>query len=85
VKNRFYVEVNTAEEILSNPPPRYRHVNLIFTPFAIRLGTADHPCPGWTDFAGLRLFRWCIAVWNLTRGDGADGPVVQNGGRVCLI
>lgn len=63
---RFRIGVNTAKEILANPPPQFRHVNLIFTPFAVTVGRQDYPAPMWTDFAGIFLFRWYRAVLNLS-------------------
>jgi hypothetical protein len=63
---KFRIGVNTAREILSNPPPQFRHVNLIFTPFSVRVGNVDYPMAGWTDFAGVILFKWYAAVLNLS-------------------
>lgn len=65
---KFRIGVNTAEEILSHPPPQFRHLNLIFTPFGIDIGKHAYPMPGWTDFAGVFLFRWWRAVWRLAEG-----------------
>lgn len=64
----FRIGVNTAGEILSNPPPQFRHFNLIFTPFGVRAGAVDFPMAGWTDFAGVFLFRWYLAVLGLSGG-----------------
>jgi hypothetical protein len=63
---KFRIGVNTAREILSNPPPQFRHVNLIFAPFGVRVGNLDYPIAGWTDFAGVFLFRWYAAVLKLS-------------------
>lgn len=64
----FRIGVNSAKEILSNPPRQFRHLNLIFTPFGVRTGTVDFPMAGWTDFAGVFLFRWYLAVLGLSDG-----------------
>jgi hypothetical protein len=64
---QFLIGVNTEEEILSNPPPQYRHLNLIYTLFAIRVGATAYPASFWCDFAGVWLFQWCRAVWKLSR------------------
>jgi hypothetical protein len=69
VKSRFRIGVCTAAEILANQPPQFRHTNLIFTPFGIRVGDRDFPAPGWTDFAGASLFKWCRAVWAMSFGE----------------
>jgi hypothetical protein len=61
----FRIEVNTAEEMLSNPPPEFRHLNVLFAPFGVSVGDVDFPAPCWTDFAGLWLFKWYAAVWAL--------------------
>jgi hypothetical protein len=66
MSTKFRIGVNTDKEILSDPPPQFRHVNLIFTPFAVRVGNLDYPIAGWTDFAGVALFRWYWAVLNLS-------------------
>jgi hypothetical protein len=41
-------------------------LNLIFTPFAVRVGNQEYPIAAWTDFAGVALFRWYRAVLNLS-------------------
>lgn len=69
MKTRFHIGVCTDHEILTNQPPQFRHTNLIFTPFAIRVGERDFPASFWTDFAGASLFKWCRAVWGLSLGD----------------
>lgn len=65
---QFRIGVNTEKEILSNPPPQFRHLNLIYTPFAVHVGRQDYPAPFWTDFAGVFLFRWYRAVLKLESG-----------------
>ena len=67
--NRFHIGVCTDRDLLVNQPPQFRHTNLLFTPFAIRVGDRDFPAPTWTDFAGASLFKWCRAVWGLSYGE----------------
>jgi hypothetical protein len=62
---KFRIGVNTAEEILSNPPPEFRHLNVLFAPIAVRVGNMDFPASFWTDFAGVVLFKWYWVVWKL--------------------
>lgn len=69
MKNPLHIGVCTDREILSNQPPQFRHTNLLFTPFAIRVGERDFPASFWTDFAGASLFKWCRAVWGLSYGE----------------
>jgi hypothetical protein len=64
----FRIGVNTAEEVLSNPPPQFRHLNVVFAPFGVSVGGVDFPPSWWTDFAGVALFRWYSAVWRLAEG-----------------
>jgi hypothetical protein len=65
----FRIGVCNDPEILANPPPDYRHLNVVFTPFAASAGGVDYPAPFWTDFAGVWLFKWYRAVWQLAEGD----------------
>lgn len=69
MKDRFHIGVCTERELLVNQPPQFRHTNLLFTPFAIRVGERDFPASFWTDFAGASLFKWCRAVWGMSCGE----------------
>ncbi len=69
MRTRFRIGVCTDREILTNQPPQFRHMNLLFTPFAIRVGERDFPASYWTDFAGASLFKWCRAVWAMSYGE----------------
>ncbi len=64
----FRVGVCTLPNILGAPPPQFQHLGLLYTPFAVRLGETAFPAEGWCDFAGVWLFRWCRAVWELSAG-----------------
>jgi hypothetical protein len=37
----------------------------MFAPFAVRIGKELFPGTIWTDFAGLQLFQWYSAVWEM--------------------
>src|SRR5260370_815536 len=65
----FRIGVNTEPEILATPPPQFRHLNLLYTPFAVHVGAFDFPASCWCDFAGVLLLRWCREVWKLSRGE----------------
>lgn len=69
MKNRFHIGVCTERELLVNQPPQFRQTNLLFTPFAIRIGHRDFPASFWTDFAGAWLFKWSRAVWRMSYGE----------------
>ena len=62
----FRIGIATTEQILSNPPPPFRHLNVIYAPFGVSVGAVDFPSSFWMDFAGVLLFRWYTAVWKLT-------------------
>ncbi len=65
----FRIGVNTDKQILSTPPPQFKGVNLIYTPFAVHVGKVVYPMPIWTDFAGVFLFKWYKAVLRLESGN----------------
>lgn len=69
MKTTFRIGVCTDREILTNQPPQFRHINLIFSPFGIRVDERDFPASVWTDFAGASLFKWCRAVWAMSLGE----------------
>jgi hypothetical protein len=69
MKTTFRIGVCPDRELLVNQPPQFRHTNLLFTPFAIRVGERDFPASFWTDFAGASLFKWCRAVWAMSLGE----------------
>jgi hypothetical protein len=69
MKSEFQIGVCTEREVLVNQPPQFRHTNLLFTPFAIRVDDRAFPASVWTDFAGASLFKWCRAVWAMSLGE----------------
>jgi hypothetical protein len=68
VKATFRIGVCTDRELLRRQPQQFQHMNVLFTPFAIRIGDRDFPTSVWTDFAGVSLFKWCRAAWAMSLG-----------------
>jgi hypothetical protein len=69
MSHSFRIGVDTADKMLSNPPPQFRHLNLLFAPFGVSVGDLHFPASFWTDFAGMALFKWYWAVWKLAEGE----------------
>jgi hypothetical protein len=64
---RFEVGVGTQRDMLVNQPPQYKHLNVLYSLFAVRVGADWFPASCWCDFAGIMLFRWYEAVWRLSQ------------------
>jgi hypothetical protein len=63
--NEIEIFVNASPDLLANPPPQYAHLNVLYTAFGLRVGSESFPSSIWCDFAGIWLFQWYEAIWNM--------------------
>lgn len=68
MSSNFEIGVGVRREMLASQPPQYAHLNVLYTALCARVGQTWYPASGWCDFAGIWLFRWYEAVWQVSEG-----------------
>jgi hypothetical protein len=74
--NEFLIGFDTDPMFVQNPPPQYRDLGLVYCPVGIRVNSVSFPGPGWCDFAGVLLLRWCCEVWRLSGGESRAARLI---------
>lgn len=66
--SNFEIGVGVRREMLATQPPQFAQLNVLYTAFSARVGQTWYPASVWCDFAGIWLFRWYEAVWQVSEG-----------------
>lgn len=65
MSDTFEIFVDASRDALCKQPPQYERLNVLYTTFGVRVGSNCFPASFWCDFAGIWLFRWYEAIWNM--------------------